>query len=240
MLTEELERLARGLWPDLHRPHLEEMLREGLHRGIWAAWKQGSDETFFTEHDVPAPAVQVGPQWVLVDPTSALAQSLDMLRPGRGPQPVTRSGTPREVMVQLWDELGGFKDVQVAEMRLAVTDRDSFDNTLQATWADRSPPACTYVSVTAAGQREVGGRQETVRLDFEGRFEEVRTMLSPIWPFKSQGELEITIAVYLLYDPPLALADSALEAYRTALMNANQGSLEARVIPTRASRPGGG
>jgi len=239
MPTEDLERLARGLWPDLNRPHLEEVLREGLHKGLWAAWKQGSDETFFTEHDLPAPSVQVGPQWVLVDPTSSLAQSLDMLRPGRGPQPVIRAGTPREVLVQIWDELGGFKDVQVAEMMLTVTDRDSFDNTLLATWADRPQAARTYVSVTAAGQREVGGSQETVRLDFEGRFEEVRTMLSPIWPFKSQGELEVTIAVHLVCDPPLALADSMLETYRIALMNANQGSLEARVVPTRAPRPGG-
>jgi hypothetical protein len=79
-----------------------------------------------------------------------------------------------------------------------------------------------------------------VRLDFAGRFEEVRTMLSPIWPFKSQGELDITIAVHLRYDPPLALADRTLEAYRTALMNANQGNLEARVVPTRGQRPGGG
>ena len=78
-----------------------------------------------------------------------------------------------------------------------------------------------------------------MRLDFEGRFEEVRTMLSPIWPFKSHGELEITIAVRLVYDPPLALADSTLETYRSALMNANQGSLEARIVPTRVQRPGG-
>jgi hypothetical protein len=237
--TEELERFARGIWQGLNRPHLEEVLREGVRSGTWAAWKHGSDETFFTRDDVPGPAVQVGPQWVLVDPTSSLAQRLDMLRPGRGPQPVIRAGTPREVLVQIWDELGGFKDVQVAEMMLTVTDRDSFDNTLLATWADRPQAARTHVSVTAAGQREVGGRQETVRLDFEGRFEEVRTMLSPIWPFKNQGELEVTIAVHLVCDPPLALVDSALEAYRTALINANQGSLEARVVPTRAPRPGG-
>ena len=87
--------------------------------------------------------MQVGPQWVLVDPASSLAQSLDMLRPGRGPQPVIRAGTPREVLVQIWDELGGFKDVQVAEMMLTVTDRDSFDNTLLATWADRPQAART-------------------------------------------------------------------------------------------------
>jgi hypothetical protein len=239
MPTEDLERLARGVWPDVNRPYLEELLREGVHGGTWAAWKQDSDETFFTRDDVPGPAVQVGPQWVLVDPASSLAQSLDGLRPGRGPQPVIRAGTPREVLVQLWEELGGFKDVQMAEMTLTVGDRDSFDNTLLATWTDRPQAAHAHVSVTAAGQREVGGRLETVRLDFEGRFEEVRTMLSPIWPFKSQGELEITIAVHLLCDPPLALTDSALEAYRTALMNANQGSMEAQVVPTRTKRPGG-
>ena len=82
---------------------------------------------------MPGPAVQVGPQWVLVDPTSSLAQSLDGFRPERGPQPVIRPGTPREVLVQIWEELGGFKDVQVAEMMLTVSDRDSFDNTLLAT-----------------------------------------------------------------------------------------------------------
>ena len=166
----------------------------------------------FHQRHVPGPAVQVGPQWVLVDPTSSLAQSLDVLRPGRGPQPVIRAGTPREALVQIWDELGGFKDVQVAEMMLTVTDRDSFDNTLLATWADRPQAARTHVSVTAAGQREVGGRQETVRLDFEGRFEEVRTMLSPSGLSKVGGR--VTIAVHLVCDPPLALTDSALETYR--------------------------
>jgi hypothetical protein len=49
----------------------------------------------------------------------------------------------------------------------------------------------------------------------------------------------VTIAVHLVCDPPLALTDSTLETYRIALMNANQGSLEARVVPPRAPRPGG-
>ncbi len=235
--TEDLERFARGLWPEVSRPHLEEVLREGLQGGTWAAWKHGSDETFFTRDDVPTPAVRVGPQWVLVDPASPLAQRLDMLRPGRGPQPVIEAGTPREVLVHLWEALGNFPDVHVAEMRLTVTDRDSFDNTLLATWADRPPAAQAHVSVTATGQREVGGRQETVHLEFAGRFEEVRTMLSPIWPFQSQGELKITIALHLRCDPPLALTDRALDTYRTALMHANQGSLEAQVVPTRGPRP---
>ena len=203
MSTEDLERFARGIWPDLNRPHLEDVLREGVSGGTWAAWKQGGDETFFTRDDVPGPAVQVGSQWVLVHPTSSLAQSLESLCPGRGPQPVIRAGIPREVLVQIWDELVGFKDVQLAEIMLTVTDRDSFDNTLLATWADRPTAVRSHVSVIADGQREINGKQESVHLVFEGRFEEVRTMLSPIWPFKSQGELEITIAVRLRHIAPL-------------------------------------
>ena len=65
--TEDLERFARGIWKDLNRPRLEDVLREGVRSGTWAAWKKGSDETFFTREDVPHPAVQVGPNWILVD-----------------------------------------------------------------------------------------------------------------------------------------------------------------------------
>jgi hypothetical protein len=82
-------------------------------------------------------------------------------------------------LVQIWDELVGFKDVQVAEITLTVTDRDSFDNTLLATWADRPTAVRSHVSVIADGQREINGKQESVHLVFEGRFEEVRTMLPP-------------------------------------------------------------
>jgi hypothetical protein len=64
-------------------------------------------------------------------------------------------------------------------------------------------------------------------------------MLSPIWPFKSQGELDITIAVSLTFHPPLSLTDGALEVYRTALMHANQGTIEGRVVPVRVRLSGG-
>jgi len=37
MLTDDLERFAWGIWPNVGRPHLEEVLREGVHDGIWAA-----------------------------------------------------------------------------------------------------------------------------------------------------------------------------------------------------------
>jgi len=239
LATEELERHARGIWRDLTRPHLETVLRQGVREGSWAAWRKGADEMFFTQGDIPEPAIQIGPAWVLVDPTSPLARDLDALRPGRGPQPVTHAGTPREVLTQLWETLGGFRQVQISEITLTVNDRDAFDNTLLATWADRPPMAQTHTSVMANGQREVSGKQETVRIEFEGRFEEVRAMLSPVWPFKSQGELDVTIAVRLTFNPPVDLTDAALEIYRTALMNANQGNMEGCIIPVRTRRAGG-
>jgi hypothetical protein len=239
LATEDLERLARGVWRDLTRPRLETVLRQGLRQGTWAAWKKGADETFFIQGDIPDPAILVSPAWALVEPASPLARELDALRPGRGPQPVTRAGTPREALTQLWDELSAFRHVQIAELTLTVNDRDSFDNTLLATWADRPPTAQPHASVVATGQREVSSKQETVSLGFEGRFEEVRSMLSPVWPFRSQGELDVTIAVRLTFNPPLDFTDATLETYRTALMNANQGNMEVCVVPVRSRRAGG-
>jgi hypothetical protein len=215
------------------------VLREGVRQGAWAAWKKGADETFFIQGDIPEPAIQVSPAWTVVEPASPLARELDTLRPGRGPQPVTHAGTPREALTQLWDGLSAFHHVQISELTLTVNDRDSFDNTLLATWADRPPMAQPHTSVVANGQREVSSKQETVSLGFEGRFEEVRAMLSPVWPFKNQGELDLTIAVRLTFSPPLDYTDATLETYRTALMNANQGNLEVRVVPMRNRRAGG-
>jgi hypothetical protein len=223
----------------LTRPHLETVLREGVRQGTWAAWKKEADETFFVQGDVPEPAILVSPAWALVEPASSLARKLDALRPGRGPQPVTRVGAPRQALTQLWDDLSAFRQVEISELTLAVNDCDSFDNTLLATWADRPPLAQPHTSVIANGQREVSSKQETVSLGFEGRFEEVRAMLSPVWPFRSQGELDVTIAVRLTFNPPLDFTDATLETYRTALMNANQGNIEVRIVPMRTRRAGG-
>jgi hypothetical protein len=238
LATEDLERFARGIWRDLTRPHLETVLRQGVQQGTWGAWRKGTDEMFFIQGDIPEPVIQVSPVWVLVEPASPLAHDLDTLRPGQGPQPVTRAGTPREALTQLWDGLRAFRHVQLSDMTLMVSDRDSFDNTLLATWADRPPTAQPHASVMATGQREVGGKQETVRMEFEGRFEEVRTMLSPVWPFRSQGELDVTITVRLTFNPPLGLTDASLETYRTALMNANQGIIEVCGVPVRTRLAG--
>jgi hypothetical protein len=213
------------------------VLLDGLRAGEWAVWKQGTDEAFYTGGD-PVAAVRVAPEWVLVAPGSKTAGDLDPLRPGRGPQPVSHTGTPREVLVKIWEDLGGYKEVAFTELTIAATDRDTLDNTLLATWADRPPVAQVHASIRAAGQREIDGKAETVQLSFEGRFEELRGMLSPVWPFDRQGDLDVTVAVRLSFDPPIPMGDGALEAYRTALMNANQGTVEVRAVPARARKGG--
>lgn len=45
--------------------------------------------------------------------------------------------------------------------------------------------------------------------------------------------LDVTVTVSLSFDPPVALSDPALDTYRTAVMNANQGMLHLRAIPAR-------
>ena len=217
-----------SIWADLSRPRLETVLREGVRHGVWCAWRKDSDETFYTRLDSPAPAVQVGPAWALVDPAAPLAQELDGLRPGKGPQPVTQAGTPREVLTGLWDALAGQRNVRVAELALAVEDRETFDNTLLATWADRPKAAQVHASVMANGQRVSGGKTETIKLEYEGRFEEIRSLMAPVWPFGKQGELQVTITVSLKFPSPPELNDADLETYRTAVINANQGRLEGR------------
>jgi hypothetical protein len=231
--TENIERFARNVWPDVTRPRLEMILSDGLREGLWAVLKTEPEDVLYTKDDTPHPPIRIAPSWSLIEPASALVVDLDGVRPGKGPQPVTRAGTPREVFVQLWDELGAFRDVYVRELSITATDRDALDNTLFATWADRPATAVCHASLTAAGQREIQGKQETASLSFEGRFEEVRAILSPLWPFKRQGDLEMTITVSLRFDPTIPLGNPSLETYRTALMNANQGTIEANVIPAR-------
>ena len=85
--------------------------------------------------------MQVGAAWSLVDPASPLARELDDLRPGRGPQPITHVGTPREALTAVWDNLAAVRNASIAELSLTVEDRESFDNTLFVTWADRPKDA---------------------------------------------------------------------------------------------------
>ena len=237
--TEEIERAARAIWRDLSRPRLEGVLLEGLRRGVWCAWRMDTEECFYTQADPAPSSVRVSPTWKLVEPGSPTVGEHDWLRPGRGPQPVTFSGTPREALTKTWEELGNFRDCALRELVLTATDRDTLDNTLTATWADRPEGAVCHVSVMAAGEREAEGKLESVNLAFEGRFEEIRSMLSPIWPFARQGDLDTTIAVRITFEPPVALDDGALDLYRTAVMNANQGTLEVRATPTRQRVQGG-
>jgi Protein of unknown function (DUF499) len=234
--SEDLERYARSIWSDLSRPRLETVFRDGVREGVWCAWKKDGDEAFYTRQDATAATVQVSAGWVLVDPASALAQELDGLRPGKGPQPVTQVGTPREALTALWDALAGQRNIQVAELASTVEDRESFDNTLLATWADRPRAAQVHASVVANGQRVVGGKTETISLAFEGRFEGIQSLLAPVWPFRRDGELQVTISVSLKFQPTPDLADGEVETYRTALVNANQGRLEVKLVPVRGRR----
>lgn len=237
--TEDIERTARSVWRNLTRPQLEGELVDGVKAGLWGAWRHQPDETFFASSDDPAPRIAIGTAWTLVDPASPLAQELDPLRPGRGPQPVERTGTPREVLAGLWEDLAVFPNVRLAELRLFANSRDAFDNTLRATWADRPQGATVTAGVRANGQRAIDGRAETVNLKFCGRFEEIHGMLAPVWPFERQGDLNVMIEVRLAFQPALALADPALETYRTAMMNANQGEISIEAVPARAPRSAG-
>ena len=137
----------------------------------------------------------------------------------------------------MWDALAGQRNIQVAELAITVEDRESFDNTLLATWADRPRAAQVHASVVANGQRVVSGKTETISLAFEGRFEGIQSLLAPVWPFRRDGELQVTISVSLKFQPTPDLADGEVETYRTALVNANQGQLEVKLVPVRARRP---
>lgn len=236
--TEALERSARNVWRDASRPIIEEQLRAGLVAGLWDFWQQGAHETYYTRDDATeVPAQILGPLWTLVAPGSTVAQSLTPLRPGMGPQPVAEVGTPYQVLTGLWNTLAAHKDVQIAELALTVNQRDGFDNTLRATWSDRPKSAHVTAAVNVGGQRTSETGKETVDLRYEGRFEEVSTLLAPFWSFQ-KGEFDLAIAVQLTFDPPVPLTDPALETYRTAIMNANQGTLEGRVVPVRKSSGG--
>lgn len=240
MSYDDLERYARGLWPDLTRGRLERVIREGVQQGVWGVWKQGAGETFITQADGGSiDQVQAGSQYRLVDTNTPLAQRLDALRPGRGPQPAKRTGTPREALTGVWEELAQYPGAHIDELTLVVSDRDSFENTLAATWVDRPPTAMATVSVSAYGQRSSAAGAESISLTYEGRFEELRALLSPIWPYKAQGDLDTSIAIRLRFDVPVALDDPALALYRTALTNANQGTLEVTARPVRVATQAG-
>ncbi len=213
---------------------MESILAEGVKAKLWCAWRHQPDETFFTGTEEPLPSIAIGSAWTLVDPASTLAQELDILRPGRGPQPVERTGTPREVLAGAWEDLAVFPAVRLSELRMFVHSRDAFDNTLRSTWADRPQAATVTAEVRASGQREVDGRNETVTVTFNGRFEEIHGMLAPIWPFDRHGSLHVRIEVRLAFHPAVALDNAALDTYRTALMNANQGEISVEAVPARS------
>ena len=81
---------------------------------------------------------------------------------------------------------------------------------------------------------------EAVNVTYEGRFETLKDLLAPLWPFRSgQGELQVTITVSLKFADPPAVDDPSLGTFRTSLMNAGQGQVEARLVPVRPRKTGG-
>jgi hypothetical protein len=64
-------------------------------------------------------------------------------------------------------------------------------------------------------------------------------MLAPVWPFERQGSLHVMIEVRLAFNPALALGEAALDNYRTALMNANQGEIGVEAVPARTHAKAG-
>lgn len=77
-------------------------------------------------------------------------------------------------------------------------------------------------------------------MTYEGRFETLKDLLAPLWPFRSgQGELQTTITVSLKFADPPAMDDPALDSFRTSLMNAGQGRIEVRLVPVRPRKSGG-
>jgi hypothetical protein len=97
-----------------------------------------------------------------------------------------------------------------------------------------------HATLVANAQRVVEGKTEAVNLTYEGRFETLRDLLAPLWPFRGgQGELQVAITVALKFPDPPAVDDAALGAFCTALMNAGQGRLEVRLVPVRPRKTGG-
>jgi hypothetical protein len=233
--TEELERQARSIWSDITRSRLDRIIREGTAAGLWGAWQQDSSSTYYAGGDV-LPGSLVGSSTELVDPGSALAQRLEQYRPGRGPQPVNESGTPREALTAAWDKLTAYDDAQVVEVALTVNERGALENTLMAAWPDRPPNASPQVSLTARGERLSEGRTERLTLDFVGRFDQVRALLAPVWSFGADdGRLDVQVTLRLRFDPPIPAAEAALATYRSALINANHGTIAALVTPYRGA-----
>ncbi|MBC7323891.1 MAG: hypothetical protein H5T99_01080 [Moorella sp. (in: Bacteria)] len=142
-----LERAAREIWPDLGRPRFQELLEEGGRLGLWGLWVKDAQENYYTAED-SLPDVAVGDNFFLVAPGSALARKLDAFRPGRKPQPVSATGTPREVMTAIWEQLSSQRDIVIEEMVLEVNSREALDGTIAATWFTQ----CFYSRRTAAAR----------------------------------------------------------------------------------------
>jgi hypothetical protein len=236
--TDLLEQNARLIWQNVQQSSLIDVIKKGLTKGLWHVWYNGAGQVFYGKDD-PLDSMSINPDWILVDPASDKAKELESFRPGNQLGKVSGWGTPKETFQHLGEKVEGFSNVQISELILTVTSRDAFDNTLRATWADRPLSATVTARVKANGQREIGQRNETIDLAYDGRFEEITGLLAPIWPFEKDRGLELTITVTFKFEPPVETTDSGLVTYQNAMINANQGTLQATIVPVLRPSDGG-
>ncbi len=233
MNMEDVERNARNIWRSLTRFDLEEIIKEGIRERVWFLWKKNDEGEFYTDADVHHVRFDPAGEYHLVESASEkLIENLAPLRPGFGPQPIERVNTPRLALTEVWEALAPSPDIRVAELTISVSDRESFDNTLRAAWADRPKNALIHSTLSAQGRRNTGEKDESINLMYEGKFENIQTLMAPIWSFSS-GELQVSITATLKFDDPPKLSDQHLEGFRTSLMNADQGQIAVRLVPAR-------
>ncbi len=235
--TEIMEQKAKHIWQNIHRTQVIDAIQDGLTSGLWGIWEKSPDPVFYTKEDT-IDAIAIAPEWILVEPSSELAKKLESCRPGMKMKRVEYSGTPQEIFNNLSEQVEAFTDIGISELILTVTSRDAFDNTLRATWADRPPSAAVSARIHAVGQREIDERSETISLEYDGRFEEITGLLAPIWSFEKDNGLELTITVSFKFDPPVEKDDSGLINYQHAMTEANQGTMQATLVPVRRSLDG--
>jgi hypothetical protein len=227
----ELERMARSFWPGLGHQEMLRYLQEGHRAGLWGFWVPSDTQVYYAVGD-SIEGLLLNENVNLVNPQSSLSYSLEDFRPGRTPEPYRATGTPREVMTQIWEQWNGRAELNLVSIEIAVNSRDALDGTLTATWPDRPSGARIECQLHASCKRFTS-IEEQLNLDYNGRFEELRNMLTPVWPFSQQGEIDFNVRLKLTFSSPIPFTDPVVITYRDALTTANQGIITAMAVPVR-------
>ena len=230
----DLESNVQTVWSFPVRLQFEQMVKQGVGEKIWGLWKNSPGEAYFLGADQKK-IKKVESDFILVDPDSDFAKELEKYRPKKGPEPVETFGTPREALTRAWEELSGQKDLALSEFSITLQSRETFDNTVRAAMPDLPESASAKIAIEAEAVRETDDGDEELSVNFKGRFSEAVKILPVIWPFQNGGKLSATIVLDLVFAPPVDLADAALIAFRDSMAEANQGEMEVRLTPVRAT-----